>query len=422
MAEEKKSGVVEQHALDEIPKSERKSWFSIALIWAGAMICVPTLMVGGSLVSGLPLWQAILAGVIGYTIVVAYMIFQGMQGADLGRPTVVSAASTFGKAGSRIVISFVLGVTIIGWFGFQCGITGTAFSAILGTMGVSFPVWLGSLIWGLIMLTTAIIGYKALAYLNYIAVPALLLIVIFGVIAAFNKYGAGTLATMTPAAPMPFLQGVAIAVGGFAVGGVIAADYARYAKDRKGAALSSAIGVWPLGVLLLVGGAVMAAVAQTPDMTAVLSDLGLPVIGLVVLILATWTTNTVNAYSGGLALTNMFNLKNNKRALTTAIAGIIGTLLAVFGILNFFVPFLLILTAFITPIAGVMIADYWIRKKGKKDEWAPSKGIRWTAIVAWLAGGLVGYFVKWGISAINAIVVAAVLYIILDLIFGSKEK
>lgn len=422
MVEEKKSGVVEQHALGEIPKSERKSWFSIALIWAGAMICVPTLMVGGSLVSGLPLGQAILAGVIGYTIVVAYMVFQGMQGADLGRPTVVSAASTFGKAGSRIVISFILGVTIIGWFGFQCGITGTAFSAILGSMGVTFPVWLGSLIWGLIMLTTAIIGYKALAYLNYIAVPALLIIVVFGVIAAFNKYGMDTLATLEPAAPFSFLQGVAIAVGGFAVGGVIAADYSRYAKNRKGAALSSAIGVWPLGILLLIGGAVMAAVAGTYDMTAVLADLGLPVIGLVVLILATWTTNTVNAYSGGLALTNMFNLKDNKRALTTAIAGGIGTLLAVFGILNYFVPFLLILTAGITPIAGVMIADYWIRKKGNKENWKPSKGIRWTAIVAWLAGGVVGYFVKWGISAINAIIVAMVLYIILDLIFGSKQK
>lgn len=422
MEQENKSSVVEQYALNEIPKSERKSWFSIALIWAGAMICVPTLMVGGSLVSGLPLGQAILAGIVGYTIVVAYMVFQGMQGADLGRPTVVCASSTFGQIGSRIVISFVLGVAVIGWFGVQCGVTGAAFSAILGSMGVSFPVWLGSLIWGIIMLTTAIIGYKALAYLNYIAVPALIIIVVFGVIAAINNFGIETLASLQPAQPFSFLQGVVIAVGGFAVGGVIAADYSRYAKNRKGSATSSIVGVWPMGILLLVGGALMSAVAGTHDMSEVLMKLGLPVIGLVVLILATWTTNTVNAYSGGLALTNMFNLKDNKRALTTAIAGGLGTLLAVIGILNFFIPFLMILTAGITPIAGVMIADYWIRKRGKKDNWEPVKGIKWTAIAAWLAGGLVGYFVKWGIAPINAIVVSLVLYLILDSIFGSKQK
>jgi cytosine permease len=422
MEKEKKSGVVEQYALSEIPKSERKSWLSIALIWAGAMICVPSLMLGGSLVSGLPLWIAILAGIVGYTIVVIYMTFQGMQGTDLGRPTVVSASSAFGQTGSRVVISLVLGVSIIGWFGVQCGVTGTAFSAIMAGMGVDFPVWLGSLIWGIIMLSTAIIGYKALEYLNYIAVPALVIIIVWGVIAALNNFGIDALTKMQPAAPFDFLQGVAMSVGGFAVGGVIAADYSRYAKSRKGSAVSTIVGVWPLGVLLIVGGAIMSAVAGTYDMTAVLAKLGVPVIGLIVLILATWTTNTVNAYSGGLALTNMFGLKDNKRALTTAIAGIIGTVLAVVGILNFFVPFLMILTAGITPIAGVMIADYWIVKRGKPERWAPAKGVRWTAIIAWLAGGVVGYFVTWGISAINAIVVALVLYLVLDAIFASKSK
>lgn len=62
------------------------------------------------------------------------------------------------------------------------------------------------------------------------------------------------------------------------------------------------------------------------------------------------------------------------------------------------------------------------KKKGKKENWKPVSGIRWHAIAAWLAGGLVGYFVKWGISAINAIVVAFVMYIILDIIFGGEKQ
>ena len=101
MSKQDKEGFVEQHALDQIPVNQRKGWLSIALIWAGAMISVTSLMVGGALVSGLTLGRAIGAGVVGYLIIMAFMVFQGMQGADLGRPTVVNAESSFGKQGGR---------------------------------------------------------------------------------------------------------------------------------------------------------------------------------------------------------------------------------------------------------------------------------------------------------------------------------
>ena len=36
----------------EIKAEQRQSWTSIAMVWAGGMICVPCLMVGGVLASG----------------------------------------------------------------------------------------------------------------------------------------------------------------------------------------------------------------------------------------------------------------------------------------------------------------------------------------------------------------------------------
>lgn len=393
------------------------------MIWGGAIICVASLMLGGTLISGLSLGQAILAGIVGYTIVIAFMVFQGMQGADLGRPTVVSAASAFGSSGARIVISFVIGISVMGWFGVQCNITGSAFSGILQqAWGINFPVWLSSAIWGIIMLTTAIIGYKALSYLNYIAVPALIILSVVGVAAAFSKYGMEALAASKPTTPFSFMQGVALSVGGFAVGGVIAADYSRYAKNRKESAISTIVGVWPLGVLLVVAGAIMSVVAGTYDMTQVVTDLGMPFIGMVILILATWTTNTINAYSGGLALTSLFNLKDDKRAMATTIAGLAGTILAITGILNYFVNFLMILTSGISPVAGVMIADYWIKRKADANSWSPGPGVNWIAIAAWIAGFAVGYFLKWGIAPVNAIIVSMAAFLILDGIFGSKAS
>lgn len=414
MSEEKKSGFVEQVALGQVPADQRKSWISIALIWAGAVISVPSLMVGGAIASGMSIGSGIAAGVVGYIIVVIYMTFQGMQGSDLGRPTVVNASSAFGEQGAGFIISFVLGISVMGWFGVQTSVTGAAFSGFMGQFGITFPVWLSSLIWGVIMLTTAILGYKALSYLNYIAVPALIILAIYGTSAALKMYGLEGLAAHSPETSMNFFQGVAISVGGFAVGGVIAGDYSRYAKDRKGSILSSVIGVLPIGAALLIAGAIMSVTAGTYDITQIVSTLGFPVLGFIILILATWTTNAVNAYSGGLAITNMLKLSDNKRAAATAVAGGIGTILAISGIINYFISFLLILTAGITPIAGVMIADYWIRNKGNAKDWKPVPGIHWNGIIAWLAGTLVGLFVKWGSQAINAIVVAGVIFLLLS--------
>ncbi len=422
MSDEKKTGIVEHLALEQVPVNQRKSWFSIALIWAGAVISVPSLMVGGAIVSGMPLGMGILAGITGYIIVVVFMTFQGMQGTDLGRPTVVNASSAFGEKGASFVISFILGVSVMGWFGVQTGVTGASFSGFMGRFGVDFPVWLSSGIWGIIMLTTAILGYKALSYLNYIAVPALILLAVYGTTVALKTYGLEGLASHATESSMGFFQAVALSIGGFAVGGVIAGDYSRYAKDRKGSILSSVLGVIPIGSALLIAGALMSVVAGTYDISQVVSTLGFPVIGFTILILATWTTNTVNAYSGGLALTNMFKLSDEKRAPATAVAGGIGTLLAIFGIINHFISFLGVLTAGITPIAGVMIADYWIRNKGNPDTWAPYPGVNWSGIIAWLGGTLVGLFVSWGSQALNAIVVAGVLFLVLSKVLSRTKE
>lgn len=42
-------------------------------------------------------------------------------------------------------------------------------------------------------------------------------------------------------------------------------------------------------------------------------NLGFPVLGIIALILATWTTNAVNAFSGGLALINVFDIPKEKK-------------------------------------------------------------------------------------------------------------
>lgn len=103
-------------------------------------------------------------------------------------------------------------------------------------------------------------------------------------------------------------------------------------------------------------------------------NLGFPVLGIIALILATWTTNAVNAFSGGLALINVFDIPK-KRKVAVGAAGAIGTLLAVVGILNYFTPIMSVLSAMVPPVAGVMIAAYWLINKGDRTKWQPTPGV-----------------------------------------------
>ena len=75
MEQEKKTGNVESVTLEQVPMEERKSWADVAMIQAGIMICVPSLMLGGILAESMPMSQAIWSGVIGYAVIVALMIF-----------------------------------------------------------------------------------------------------------------------------------------------------------------------------------------------------------------------------------------------------------------------------------------------------------------------------------------------------------
>lgn len=58
----------------KLKNEQQQSWLSLAFVWAGAMISVPGLIIGGTLVAGMPLWEALLTGFIGYGIIVILMI------------------------------------------------------------------------------------------------------------------------------------------------------------------------------------------------------------------------------------------------------------------------------------------------------------------------------------------------------------
>lgn len=419
----------EARNLIEKPVEQHQTWGELAMIWAGSAVAVSGFIVGGSLASGSSFWSAILMSVIGYAILTTLMIFQGYQGSDQGRTAVDIASQVFGEAGSQKVISIILVISCLGWFGIQTNIVGQTFSNFLATFGWNIPIWISSLIWGSIMLFTAVYGIEMISLLGKIAVPILAIIVTWVAVNVFRDVGVANV-TSYQGSGVSFVQGISIVVGSLAVGTVIAPDYFRYTAKRSNVAKSSWIGIFPSGVLMIAVGAYLTLATESADISQIFMDYSTPIFGLVAILAATWTTNVTNVYSGGVAFAKILGWDEKYENRAVLIAGAVGIVLAVIGILDYFTPIMSLLTALIPPIAGVMIASYWVVNQGDPHKWAPVEGWNWIGVGSWLIGAIpaaipviAGFLgITLTSNPLLGMVISFAAYIITDKIFGEKPN
>lgn len=417
--EDNKKTSMEDFALEPVRPEERKGWVSLAAVQTGLFICVPSLLLGALLASSMPLWQALTAGIIGYLMTIVISFFLGMQGADLGIPSVAIACSTYGKKGTRIIISSLLAISMVGWFGINCNVCGEAFSNLMKiAVGIEIPVMLSSIIWGIIMLLSAVFGMNALKKLDSISIPLLVIIMIAGTVMAFKKFGSDGLHVEVEQT-MSMIQGIGLSFSFTALAAVTCSDITRFQKDRKETIKSTFWGILPAAVFTLVLGILMTKVANDYDISSVLATVGMPFLGIVVLILATWTTNSLNAYSAGLDVVMTFNLPDNKRKTATLVSGLIGIVLAVLGILGHIETFLSLLAYVFSAMGGVMFADYWIVGKGKPESWHNVEGFNWAGIIATVIAIAVAVLVGIDYSGLLWAVIA---YVIVEKFIPSKSR
>ena len=164
----------------------------------------------------------------------------------------------------------------------------------------------------------------------------------------------------------------------------------------------------------------MTRIANQYDISLVFCDIGLPVLGMVVLILATWTTNTTNAYSAGLNAVMVFGLAENKRSAATVVLGVIGTALAAIGIAGYFEAFLYLLGDMFMPIVGIFLIEYWVLAHGSVKFYQPRDGWHLNGFIA-LILGFASTRLPFGVSFVNGMVVAAIVYLVLESILRRKQ-
>ncbi|GIN73122.1 cytosine permease [Bacillus sp. J14TS2] len=411
-----------------VPISERKRWYSISLVWIAVGIDLSAMLFGAELGAGMNFQDALLAVVIGSAILGVLAAFCAYVGAVTGLSTSMISKFTFGANGAKFV-SLFLAVSLLGWFGVQTGFFAeNAFAAIKGVVGWEIPLPLLAGIGGILMMTTAVLGYRAIEKLSSWSVPLLLILVILSVILAIKKYGASELS-----APVEnifsFGMAISLVISVFVVGAVISPDVSRWARTKKDAILASFFGFFFGNSFMIVIAMILSRIMDESDLTTIMITVGLGVPGILVLILAQWTTNTNNAYSSGLSLSVIFS-KTNKVVLTL-IAGIIGTLLAVLGIYDYFIDFLTIMTMFIAPIGGVYTASYYIGGQSLFKN-RNNQAYKFLPLLAWVLGTLISWLTMEGpiglelftlttISSVDSFLVAFLFQAIFIILFKQRR-
>lgn len=417
MSEKSVKAIEKDEALQAVPDDQRQHWMTPAMIFGGLEFTIPVLMVGATLAGSFGLSETFLILIIAlFGIQWIGNSLQGYIGAKTGRSSSVIARTSFGAMQARFIVGLTIFVVSLGWWAVQTSVAGNAISAMFGIdYTTQWGLWaLITVIAGLLFAIPSIIGYSSMKWTDYIAVPAGLLLIGGGIYYALRNTGWETISSWNPEPTMGILAAISLVIGANVSQWVIAADYTRYAKPTiKDNALIPA-GIVLIGFPLFIVGAVMSVGVGEADIVNLMMNLGFPVWGFLILWFATWTSQLVNNYSMGLALSNMLNVNSNKgRALLTFAGTIIAIMISLTGILNYFMDFLL-MTALVYPaIAGVMMVDFFfIRNR----EWKDNDGWNWMATIALVIGTLLGYLTQYvttfGLPAVQSLIASGIVYYI----------
>lgn len=334
-----------------------------------------------------------------------------------GLNSVLMGRFCFGETGSKLS-DFLLGFTQIGWYAW-----GTATIALVLVKMLLLPQgWTVPLmvLFGMGFSLTAFIGYKGLDLLSRVAVPAMLALLLWSIwLATRDAGGLDGLLAIQPKESMSWNMAITLVFGTFVSGATQATNWTRFARDGKTAVLSSLVGFFIGNGLMIMVGAYGAMVYQQPDIVEVMVLQGLSIAAVVMLFLNIWTTQDNTIYNFAAAGCNM--IRQDRRGTITLIGAGVGTLLAIGGMSDLLIPFLILLGSIIPPIGGVIVADFFYGHKGRYPRLSTAELPRfnWVGLSAYSIGALCAYFSPW-VAPLVGILVAALSYILLFELQGAR--
>lgn len=390
-------------SLQAVPMTQRNGFFRMLVVMLGFTFFSASMLSGGELGQGLAMRDFIWMVLAGNLILGLYTGGLAYIAAKTGLSTHLLARYAFGEEGSYLA-SFLLGATQVGWFG-----VGLAMFAVPVNRVTGIDMWLIIILSGVLMTFSAFFGMKALAILSFIAVPAITALGGTSVSIAINDMGGvAELFAYQPETTLGLAAALTICVGSFASGGTLTPDFARFAKTKKSAVITTLIAFFIGNSLMFLFGAVGTIATGVSDISDVMFMQGLIIPAVIVLGLNIWTTNDNSLYASGLGFSNITKIKKSK---LVCFNGLIGTILATW-LYNNFVGWLTLLGGALPPIGAIILADYFLLRKGEYPDLSENENnqIKWPAIVAWVSGFAASQFLP-GIPPLNSMIGAVIVLI-----------
>ena len=413
----------EDNPLKPTSDSSRQSWVFLVSVLIGCTICVPVFFIGADLANKISYSNFILGAFLGGSLAAIIASMTGIVGQRTGLPTAMLAKIAFGSYG-YIIANIAMAIGAIGWFGIQTNIFSDSFVRLADQVwGLPLSPALVTIMAGLIMSTTAVIGFRGLGKLSYIAIPILIFILVLPMVMFYQEGKLSNLVSEGTALTLGSM--IAIVAGAYSFACTMP-DLTRFMKSRLDTVWGM-IGnfVFAYPILLIVTGT-LAIAAGEADFMQIMLTLGMGSIAIIALFLATWTTNDTNAYVASLSV-NLF-LPKIARWKIAAIVGTCGTLFAVLGIFEHFMTWLIVSGNLFAPMAGVYVADYYLnRSRYSQLDTIPKWRI--PQIVAWLGGLAVGMMTTpisnmgfelltlTTVPMLDAILIAGVIQVVLHKLF-----
>lgn len=405
------------YTLTNVPEHARKPWLPIFIVLLGFTFLSTSMAAGAAVSTAFYLKDLGWILLIGSGILATYTAVLCYISAKSGLSSVLLAKYALGDIGSKWA-DLLLGGTQVFWYGFQTAYLGLVFCQGLGLMDYYLPI---TIAWGIITGITALKGTRGMEIISYISFPAFIYIAFKVPVMSVQTVGGwSALASIEPSSSMAFIAALTTVIGTFISGGTNATNWARFAKTPRQA---FSAGWWSffLGTVVMVGCGMFGGLAfQSDDMVKVLFELGIIIMGVIVLVLNIWTTNASTAYAFGVAGAEFFGKEKKEPYVIGGV--LIGTVMAAAGIFDVFLPFLIVMGVFIPPMGGLIMGDYLLnwRKGYPHISNLKFQKVRRSNLIAYLLATGIAFLTNklgWGIPTLNGAISAIILVFVVDKIF-----
>ena len=363
---------IEVYGTQPVPANLRQSGsYDLFVIMANFLVNPASIYSAAlGVAGGLSFITVVTTQAVALVVAMVVLLVMARMGVDYGLTGQMACRTALGVRGGRWLTSPLRAVCSVYWFAFQTLVSSLALTAILSEyFGIILPLTTVALLFAVLQVTVALVGYRWLQGVFGRALPLKILCLITIIVLLWKQPAASNNWFRLPAdndwlLVMLWFNAV---VGSMLTNVTDSADLVRYVKNRRclwlgamsgalcGVILGAGLGAW---LMMVVGGS---ADDLYHNVLRAESSLLMVAAIVVLIVMDNWTINIINLYTGGLSLSH--TLEPISRFTCTLLVSLPAIWLS--GMSEMIHSYLQTMEkagVVFAAIAGVLLVDYFCRR------------------------------------------------------------